>query len=261
MSVRTATKHVVLGNVVAACCWSDGERVGWLSFAEPQGPGAGQGSRGSDRRDVRWIILGRRHRLGIVYGTPGRALTAAQQALLAALEHGRLEVEPLPGGPGDGRSRSGDAGNRAQDREGPAGCIPPRFSARFRRPSGVSTARRRLQRLLTEDGYFPELIRRVALAATEAMINAVRYAGAGHIDVYASPRRIVAVVTDKGPGIAFEKLARTLLEPRDRYTVGRGHGYWLMVALSSQCRVCSGPGGTRVELLFDVEERGDRHGG
>lgn len=267
MSVRIAVEELERGDVIAACCWSDGERVGWLSFTEQrppaggedQGAGTGQGGAlrpGAGSRDVRVIVLGSRHRLGIVYGAPGQKLTAAQQALLAALERGRLTLEPL----------TGDAGSHDPP-EDQGGCRdrpdvdPPRFSATFRRPSGVGTARRRLQRVLAEDGFPLSLIRRVVLAAAEAMINAVRYAGGGRIEVYALPRRVVAIVTDKGPGIAFEKLAWTLLEPRDRDTMGRGHGYWLMVALSSQCRVFSGPGGTRVELLFEVEERGNRHGG
>lgn len=214
------------------------------------------GAVGEDGQDMRVIVLGSRHRLGIVYGAPGRTLTAAHKALLSALGKGRLALEPLPDHP-DGSAPPADEPG-ACDR---SGVEPPRFAATFRKPSGVGTARRRLQRALAEDGYPGELIQRVVLAAAEAMINAVRYAGGGQLRVYTRPRRLCAVVTDRGEGIPFDKLARTLLEPRDRRTVGHGHGYWLMVTLSSQCRVFSGPGGTRVELLFDVQERGDRRGG
>ncbi|WP_413084585.1 ATP-binding protein [Thermaerobacter composti] len=127
----------------------------------------------------------------------------------------------------------------------------PRFTATFRKPSGVSTARRRMRNILEQDGCDPALIQRVILAASEAMNNAVRYAGRGRLCLFTTSRRLRVVVTDNGPGIAFEKLARTLLEPRDQKTIGRGHGYWLMVSLSSQCRVFSGSWGTRVELVFD----------
>ncbi|ADU50811.1 ATP-binding region ATPase domain protein [Thermaerobacter marianensis DSM 12885] len=256
-------------DVVAACCWQDGERVVWLSFAEeqregsgaPGDPGAGaarpetddagqagrldrlhQADEPPNQDDMQVIVLGSRHRLGVFYGRRGRALTEAQKALLAALADGRLKVE----------AAAGDMGKDGFIGGGGVKLSKPRFSARFRRPSGVATARRRLQQVLAEDGFDPSLIQRVVLASAEAMNNAVLYAGGGRIAVYVDPDELNVVVTDEGPGIAFDKLARTLLEPRDRKTVGRGHGYWLMVTLSAQCRVFSGPGGTRVELVFEL---------
>lgn len=271
VSVRTVVRQVVRGDVVAACCWSDDERVIWLSFAEqwpeegdePQGeetgpapPPRGRVHPGQGAGTMRLLVVGRRHRLGIVYGISGQQLTATQQALLSPLGNGRLPIEPLDVDPDHSNVM-----HREGSRHGTGEVPRPRFLASFRKPSGVKTARRRLHRALDEDGYPAELIQRVVVAAAEAMINAVRYAGGGRMRLYSRPRQLVVVVTDQGEGIPFDKLALTLLKRRDRTTVGRGHGYWLMVTLSSQCRVFSGPTGTRVELFFDLEERRDRGGG
>lgn len=126
------------------------------------------------------------------------------------------------------------------------------YRARFRKPSGVAIARRRLQQRLLELGYPSTCIQRVVVATAEAMINAVRYAGGGELDVVSSDSRLHAVITDSGPGIAFDRLAQALLRPRNRWNLGRGHGYWLMVSMASHCRVTSTPGRTCVELVFDV---------
>ncbi|GAB6876202.1 hypothetical protein JCM13210_09280 [Thermaerobacter litoralis] len=185
---------------------------------------------------MQFIVLGSRHRLGLLWGPAGRPLTPAQRRILSLLSQGRLEIDDLP-------LTAGEA--RGPRRPGPA------YRATFRRPSGVSTARRRLQQALVRWGLGPALIQRVVLATAEAMINAVRYAGGGQLVVWLDGEGVRAVITDKGPGIAFDKLAQSLLSPRNQANLGRGHGYWLMVTMASRCRVASSARGTRVELVFD----------
>ncbi len=57
--------------------------------------------------------------------------------------------------------------------------------------------KRKLKRL----GFQPDVIRRMAIAMYEGEINMVIHAGGGEADVEILPDRIVAVLTDHGPGI------------------------------------------------------------
>ena len=54
---------------------------------------------------------------------------------------------------------------------------------------------------MTQLGFQPDVIRRVAIAMYEGEINMVIHAGGGEADVEILPDRVTAVLTDHGPGI------------------------------------------------------------
>lgn len=58
-----------------------------------------------------------------------------------------------------------------------------------------------LKRKLKQLGFQPDVIRRMAIAMYEGEINMVIHAGGGRADVEILPDRIVAVLSDRGPGI------------------------------------------------------------
>lgn len=58
-----------------------------------------------------------------------------------------------------------------------------------------------LKRKLKQLGFQPDVVRRMAIAMYEGEINMVIHAGGGKADVEILPDRIVAVLSDHGPGI------------------------------------------------------------
>ncbi len=64
-----------------------------------------------------------------------------------------------------------------------------------------------VKNLLKELGLGPEVVRRAAIASYEAEMNVIMYAQEGRLDLSVTPRRVVIVVEDKGPGIKTIKLA------------------------------------------------------
>lgn len=64
-----------------------------------------------------------------------------------------------------------------------------------------------IKSMLKELGFAPAMIRRVAITTYEAEINMVIHAGGGEADVEILPDRVVAVLTDHGPGIPNLELA------------------------------------------------------
>ena len=66
-----------------------------------------------------------------------------------------------------------------------------------------SSVKKKLKQL----GYDPDATRRVAIAMYEGEINMVIHAGGGQIDVDIDDEKIVAVLTDHGPGIENIELA------------------------------------------------------
>lgn len=64
-----------------------------------------------------------------------------------------------------------------------------------------------VKRTLKKLGFNPVVIRKVAIAMYEGEINMVIHANGGVIDVEISPRQIICVLADEGPGIPDIALA------------------------------------------------------
>ncbi len=65
----------------------------------------------------------------------------------------------------------------------------------------------KVKKTLTQLGFKPQVIRKVAIAMYEAEINMVIHAEGGTIDVNVSPEKIEVIMADKGPGIPDIKKA------------------------------------------------------
>ncbi len=59
----------------------------------------------------------------------------------------------------------------------------------------------KVKKMLNKLGFDPEAVRKTAIAMYEGEINMVIHANGGSIDVEISPKKIVAVLKDTGPGI------------------------------------------------------------
>jgi serine/threonine-protein kinase RsbT len=67
----------------------------------------------------------------------------------------------------------------------------------------------RIKDLLKDMGLDAKTIRRAAIAAYEAEMNIIMYAGGGSMNLAVSPREVRITVDDRGPGIADVELAMT----------------------------------------------------
>lgn len=77
----------------------------------------------------------------------------------------------------------------------------------FTRAGETSSA---VKKKLSQLGFSPDTVRRIAIAMYEGEINMVIHANGGVIDVYIQPDKIEIVMKDVGPGIPdVEKAMRT----------------------------------------------------
>ena len=68
----------------------------------------------------------------------------------------------------------------------------------------------KVKKTLNQLGFNPEVVRKVAIAMYEGEINMVIHADGGTIDVDISPKEIVIVMNDVGPGIPDIEMLKQL---------------------------------------------------
>jgi len=119
-----------------------------------------------------------------------------------------------------------------------------------------------VKNILKNIGADPDLIRRVAVAAYEAEINAVVYGRAGLMVIEMNDDGLVIMVEDKGPGIPDIELAMQegySTAPPEIREMGFGAGMGLpnIKKNSDDLQIVSGPGqGTRVVMFFRSDWQG-----
>jgi serine/threonine-protein kinase RsbW len=112
-------------------------------------------------------------------------------------------------------------------------------------PASVPTMRRRATAFAAAHGADPDLQADVALAISEAVTNAVKYAYRsqepdGRVLLTASARRswLEFDISDQGNGF------------REGESTGLGLGLQLIAKLSSHMKIVEGPTGTRIQIRF-----------
>lgn len=114
----------------------------------------------------------------------------------------------------------------------------------------------KVKKSLTQLGFDPTIIRKVAIAMYEGEINMVIHANGGYIDVSIEPDKIVAVLKDSGPGIAdidkaMQEGYSTASNKVRELGFGAGMGLPNMKKYSDEMNIKTKIGeGTTVELIF-----------
>lgn len=125
----------------------------------------------------------------------------------------------------------------------------------FTRAGMASSA---VKQTLKQLGLNPETIRKMAISLYEGEINMVIHAGGGEIDVDIDDEKIVAVLTDHGPGIENIELAMqegwsTASEQVRGLGFGAGMGLPNMKKYSDDMKIDSEPGsGTTVTVVVNI---------
>ena len=116
----------------------------------------------------------------------------------------------------------------------------------------------KVKKTLTQLGFSPDVVRRVAIAMYEGEINMVIHADGGTIDVEISPQEIVIVMQDTGPGIEdIEKAMQEGYSTADENVrdlgFGAGMGIPNMKKYSDQFTLESAVGvGTKVTMIINT---------
>lgn len=122
----------------------------------------------------------------------------------------------------------------------------------------AGTASSAVKQTLKQLGLDPETVRKMSISLYEGEINMVIHANGGQIDVDIDDERIVAVLTDHGPGIADIELAMqegwsTASEQVRGLGFGAGMGLPNMKKYSDELIIDSKPGiGTTVTVVVNI---------
>lgn len=125
----------------------------------------------------------------------------------------------------------------------------------FTRAGMASSA---VKQTLKQLGLNPQTVRKMAISLYEGEINMVIHAGGGEIDVDIDDEKIVAVLTDHGPGIENIELAMqegwsTATEQVRGLGFGAGMGLPNMKKYSDNMNIDSKPGvGTTVTVVVNI---------
>ena len=125
----------------------------------------------------------------------------------------------------------------------------------FTRAGMASSA---VKQTLKQLGLDPETVRKMSISLYEGEINMVIHAGGGQIDVDIDDEKIVAVLTDNGPGIENIELAMqegwsTASEQVRGLGFGAGMGLPNMKKYSDEMTIDSKPGqGTTVTVVVNI---------
>ena len=125
----------------------------------------------------------------------------------------------------------------------------------FTRAGMASSA---VKQTLKQLGLDPETVRKMSISLYEGEINMVIHAGGGQIDVDIDDEKIVAVLTDHGPGIENIELAMqegwsTASEQVRGLGFGAGMGLPNMKKYSDEMTIESNPGnGTTVTVVVNI---------
>lgn len=120
-----------------------------------------------------------------------------------------------------------------------------------------------VKQILKQLGLKPETVRKMSIALYEAEINMVIHGGGGGIDVDIDDDRIVAVVSDQGPGIEDIELAMqegwsTASEQERNLGFGAGMGLPNMKKYSDELVIDSTVGiGTAVTITVNIFKNGE----
>jgi PAS domain S-box-containing protein len=126
------------------------------------------------------------------------------------------------------------------------GRVVAEFS--FAEPSSYGELRKRIREIEAQVGMSRDHGEELVLAVGEAVTNSIKHATAGRATVAIDTDRLVARISDSGPGIRPENLPATVLQAGFSTKVSLGMGYTLMLQLSDCIWLATGPEGTVVQL-------------
>jgi anti-sigma regulatory factor (Ser/Thr protein kinase) len=91
------------------------------------------------------------------------------------------------------------------------------------------------------------------LCICEAATNAVKHAGGGVFSLHRQDSKLLAIISDQGPGILAINLPEVALKRGYSTAVSLGMGYKAMVSMMDHVYLATGPGGTTVAMEMSFQ--------
>ena len=108
--------------------------------------------------------------------------------------------------------------------------------------------RHRICEIALAAGMSPERANDFLIAVAEAITNAIKHAHGGEVTLYATRDRLVARISDRGPGIRPEDLPATVLLRGYSTAVSLGMGFTIILRIADRVWLSTGPQGTTLQI-------------
>ncbi|MDI6829031.1 MAG: ATP-binding protein, partial [Armatimonadota bacterium] len=103
-------------------------------------------------------------------------------------------------------------------------------------------------------GMDEEKVSRLIVSIGEAATNALKHSGGGTVSIHQTPNSLIAVVSDKGHGIAALSLPDIALTKGYSTAGSLGMGYKVMISFSDRIYLATGPEGTKVGIEMKLSD-------
>jgi len=121
----------------------------------------------------------------------------------------------------------------------------------------ISETRVAFKRKIQELGLISERLHDFEACTTEAATNALKHAGCGTAELYIHGKDVLALIWDKGTGIAPVDLARAALEKGYSTRVSLGMGFKIMWEMADRLAICTSEKGTIILIAINEHVSND----
>jgi PAS domain S-box-containing protein len=115
-------------------------------------------------------------------------------------------------------------------------------------PEDIKVIRHGVEDIARSAGIEEPRLGQLAVAVGEATTNVVKHAGKGEASLHRTEDALVAIVSDRGPGIPALTLPDVALRPGYSTTGTLGMGYKMMIQFADKVYLATGPEGTTVGI-------------
>ena len=121
----------------------------------------------------------------------------------------------------------------------------------------ISETRVAFKRKIQELGLISERLHDFEACTTEAATNALKHAGCGTAELYIDGKDVLALIWDKGTGIAPVDLARAALEKGYSTRISLGMGFKIMWEMADRLAICTSEKGTTILIAVNEHVSND----
>ncbi|TAM74671.1 ATP-binding protein [bacterium] len=128
-------------------------------------------------------------------------------------------------------------------------------SVAVRTPRDVRVARAATERTALASGLPPTRVHDLVLCVSETATNVLKHAGHGAVDLRSNGERLLACVSDAGPGIPFAQLPKATLMRGFSSKPSLGYGFTFLLEFLDHIELATGDWGTIVAMEVELHPR------
>jgi len=123
----------------------------------------------------------------------------------------------------------------------------------------IETARECIEKSAREIGMDETRVYNFTGCAIEALANAYKHAGGGYVSIHKVSDSLMLVVKDSGRGIEALALPDVALTKGYSTATSLGMGYKVMIEFADRIYLATGPDGTTVAILMEINENSQKN--